>query len=221
VRVNLRASPGTALLLDAAGTVLQPREPVARTYARFATAHGARCNPSSVERALAHGMEAFRGLRALSRDWRPYWAAVIRHSTGCDAPGLLEDLYDHFARGDAWVVAEGAADCCRAVRQRGMKTAIVLNWDVRLRAILDQLEVWSWIDLAVISAEEGVEKPSAAIFHRTCDRLGVAPDRAVHVGDSRRNDVEGARAAGLHAWHFGTDVPTFHALRARLLAPAT
>jgi FMN phosphatase YigB (HAD superfamily) len=42
-----------------------------------------------------------------------------------------------------------------------------------------------------------VEKPSAAIFERTLERLGVPASRTVHVGDSPREDYHGAASAGL------------------------
>ena len=48
-----RPGPDTALLLDAAGTLLRPREPIAATYARFAGPYG--CTRSSAEIGAAFG----------------------------------------------------------------------------------------------------------------------------------------------------------------------
>lgn len=36
-------------------------------------------------------------------------------------------------------------------------------------------------------------KPHPEIFRRACARLGVTPDRVVHVGDSLHSDIEGAQ----------------------------
>jgi 2-haloalkanoic acid dehalogenase type II len=53
---------------------------------------------------------------------------------------------------------------------------------------------------AVASSEElRVYKPHASIFRETCERLGVAPDEALYLGDSPWADVAGARNAGLRA----------------------
>lgn len=49
----------------------------------------------------------------------------------------------------------------------------------------------------VISGESGVGKPSPAAFHLVLAALGVRPEEAVMVGDSRERDVEGALAAGI------------------------
>jgi len=47
----------------------------------------------------------------------------------------------------------------------------------------------------------GVAKPDAAIFHAACERLGIAAECVLHVGDDPRLDVAGARGAGLRsAW---------------------
>ena len=48
----------------------------------------------------------------------------------------------------------------------------------------------------------GLEKPDPRIFALALDTLGVTAARAVHVGDSCRADVNGARAAGVTPLHF-------------------
>ena len=54
-------------------------------------------------------------------------------------------------------------------------------------------------DEVVISGDVGVEKPDREIFEIACEKLGVAPDEVVYVGDNRRNDVDGAKGAGMKA----------------------
>src|SRR5215207_6253676 len=114
------AAPGTALLLDAAGTLLRPAEPVAETYARFAARFDEQVSPEQVAEALPGVMTRARPLRAGRPDWRAYWAEVVRVSTGCASPALLDALLRYFARAEAWRVAEGAEACARAVAEHGM-----------------------------------------------------------------------------------------------------
>ena len=55
-----------------------------------------------------------------------------------------------------------------------------------------------------------MSKPSPAFFAAALERAGTEPGRAIHVGDSLAEDVEGALAAGLAAaWlqRTGTDQP--------------
>jgi len=82
---------------------------------------------------------------------------------------------------------------------RGVKLAVISNWDRRLPRILRGLDLEDRFDVVTVSSLAGVEKPAAEIFTRTLDRLGVAADRALHVGDSPLEDYSGAENAGLAA----------------------
>lgn len=59
----------------------------------------------------------------------------------------------------------------------------------------------------------GVEKPCPLIFEQACERLGLNPHEVVHLGDDRRNDLWGARDAGITAWLWGSDVHSFEEVR--------
>jgi putative hydrolase of the HAD superfamily len=50
----------------------------------------------------------------------------------------------------------------------------------------------------VISAEVGVAKPDAAIFHEAWRRADCPPHMSVYVGDRLETDAMGSRQAGLH-----------------------
>ncbi|WP_380788522.1 HAD family hydrolase [Sphingomonas sp. R86521] len=64
----------------------------------------------------------------------------------------------------------------------------------------------------VVSGEEKLVKPDAAIYHLALDRFGLRPEQAVFVDDNAAN-VAGAEAVGMHAVLF-TDAAAF---RARLV----
>jgi len=49
------------------------------------------------------------------------------------------------------------------------------------------------------SAEAGARKPDPAIFEAALALAGCSAPEAVHVGDTREEDVEGAEAAGIRA----------------------
>ncbi len=60
------------------------------------------------------------------------------------------------------------------------------------------------MDVVVCAAECGTGrgKPDAEAFAAVVERLGVAPERSVFVGDDPEADVAGAIRAGLQAIHF-------------------
>jgi putative hydrolase of the HAD superfamily len=65
------------------------------------------------------------------------------------------------------------------------------------RAKLAAIGLTERFPLVVASGEVGVAKPDRAIFELACERLGVEPARAAHVGDRHDLDAQGAASAGL------------------------
>lgn len=205
-----------ALFLDAGGTLLQLHEPVGDSYARIARNYGVTRSPERIDRAFRRAMRAPWQGRRYDHDGRPFWRFVVERATGSSDPELFEALYHAFGP-SAWTVAPGALRCIESVRAAGVKVAVVSNWDHRLRPLLAALGILERIDLAIVSGEVMLEKPDPRIFARAAHRLGVPLPYAVHVGDSRTNDVVGARAAGCEAWLYGQDVRDFDEIARRIL----
>lgn len=87
----------------------------------------------------------------------------------------------------------------------GLPTAIISNqfagWSATFGAAVSTLGA----DAVVISCDVGLRKPDPAIFHLTCERLGVEPADALFLDDAAAM-AAGATAAGLTALHV-TDHP--------------
>ena len=67
--------------------------------------------------------------------------------------------------------------------------------------ILEQSGLARHLHAVVISDAVGLRKPRREIFEAVLDRLGVAPEQTLHVGDSLRADVVGAAGLGIKtAW---------------------
>ncbi len=97
----------------------------------------------------------------------------------------------------------------RQLAESGVKLGIISNSDgsveeqLRRGRICQIGEGFGVPVLAIIdSGVVGVEKPAAEIFRHALDPIGVEPEQALYVGDTRRYDVRGARAAGLVPVHF-------------------
>lgn len=55
----------------------------------------------------------------------------------------------------------------------------------------------------IVSADEvGISKPDPAPFVAALERAGVEPAHALHIGDHPLDDIQGARASGLHTLWF-------------------
>ncbi|HSO36703.1 MAG TPA: HAD family hydrolase [Labilithrix sp.] len=94
-------------------------------------------------------------------------------------------------------VPEGLGAALDAIRARGVKVAIISNSEGMLDRLFADLGILPHFDLVVDSGKLGIEKPDPRIFRVALDRFGVAPERALHLGDVFATDVLGARAAGI------------------------
>lgn len=193
-----------ALFVDAAGTLLYPREPVGVTYARAARRRGHPCDPVVVE---ARFRAAFRARREepQAEDGRAFWAPLVAEAVGVDDPELFEELYEWYARPRAWWVDTEALRVLGDLGRAGIRLGILSNWDARLRTLYHRFALDRMFGFLVLSAEHGVEKPDPRIFEIACRVAGVEPHQAVHVGDDLDKDVVGASRAGLVGLHYDDD----------------
>jgi putative hydrolase of the HAD superfamily len=83
------------------------------------------------------------------------------------------------------------------LRDHGVTLVIASNWDCSLPDWLMPTGITELVDGVVTSAEVGAPKPDPRVFERALAIAGVAPAKALHVGDKVDNDIEGAAAAGV------------------------
>jgi putative hydrolase of the HAD superfamily len=114
-----------------------------------------------------------------------------------DAEHLARRVYDEFGRADRWRAYNDVLPAIMRLKERGHLIGVISNWDGRLSALLDGLGIAKMLDTIVSSAEVGLHKPDPRIFELACERVGVAPHEAVHVGDHHYADVLGASAVGM------------------------
>jgi 2-haloalkanoic acid dehalogenase type II len=67
------------------------------------------------------------------------------------------------------------------------------------RDALRALDIEREFSCIVISGEVGLLKPDPTIFRMALVKMGVGPEKVLHVGDSLTTDVAGAQGAGLTA----------------------
>jgi putative hydrolase of the HAD superfamily len=94
---------------------------------------------------------------------------------------------------------EDSIPTLRALRSRGLRTAIVSNCDHSTRPIVDELELEREADAVVLSFEVGVAKPDPGIYRAALDALGARPEEAVFVDDQAWY-CEGAEAIGIRSF---------------------
>lgn len=101
-----------ALLVDAAGTLLIPSEPAAEVYLRYGQKYGVNLSEEEIlmRFRIAYGTPWADSSLRYVEDGRPFWRFIVQESTGCDNKDLFEEIYQYYARGEAWYVTPGAIE---------------------------------------------------------------------------------------------------------------
>lgn len=175
-----------AVTIDAYGTLLELRDPVG-SLQQLVPEHPR----DAVERAFRAEAAYYVARSHEGRDAETLagllagCAAVFNDSLGSAVTP------EEYAGALEYEFLPGAIEAVAALRRRGLSLAVVSNWDISL---VDRLAP---LGLPVVtSAEAGAAKPDPRLFRLALERLGVRPERALHVGD-RDEDEQGARAAGM------------------------
>ncbi len=207
------------VFLDAGHTLLRPDPAVELRYASTAARFGIRGDPAAIRERFGRLWREGRAEReaglyrtdaeGTERFWRGFVARVFEPWTGGGEAfdRFFEALYEEFTTPAAWRLFDDALPCLESLRGAGLRLAVVSNWDLRLRDLLDRLGVSPLFEATVISAEVGFEKPAPQIFARALEAMAALPSETLHVGDSLEDDVAGALGAGLDAAHLDRRAP--------------
>jgi len=85
------------------------------------------------------------------------------------------------------------------LRSRGFILGLISNASPETKEIISKVGLDDYMDHIVISGIVGVAKPHPAIFQHAVSLTSAIPDECLHVGNSYKADVLGARRAGLRA----------------------
>ncbi|HLP77685.1 MAG TPA: HAD-IA family hydrolase [Candidatus Paceibacterota bacterium] len=190
-----------AVSFDVGGTLIQPWPSVGHVYAEVAARHGIiGAAPELLNgrfKAAWHACKAFNHTRS---GWEQLVRETFRDIAPSDIP-FFPELYDRFAEPDVWRVFDDVLPTLDYFASKRMPMIVMSNWDERLRQLLGRLGLGRYFDDLIISCEVGFAKPSPVIFRQAANRLGLAPDEILHVGDSLEMDYHGAKSAGFGAIH--------------------
>ena len=200
------------VFFDAAGTLFNVRGSVGEIYACQALQYGKQVAPSALQRAFVRQFRqqppmAFgRGLNASERlsQEKQWWRKLVQEVFAGlgefpQFEDYFEEVFDFFRTAAAWELGADTKATLTALKQHGLRVGVISNFDSRLYDVLRTLELLAYFDSIHISTEVGAAKPEAAIFAAALQANHLTAPQALHIGDSFREDVQGAQAAGLRA----------------------
>ncbi|MFM8551947.1 MAG: HAD-IA family hydrolase [Nitrospiraceae bacterium] len=200
------------VFFDAAGTLFHVKGSVADVYLSYAEPFGIRRTPE----LLASVNEAFKRafhdappplfaasdpveLKQCERLW---WFDIVHNVfyrvgmfEGFDE--YFDRVYEAFADPQHWALYPETQATLESLKRQGFELGIISNFDTRLFSVLKGLGLTEWFDTVTISSWARAAKPAPKIFRLAHDKHAVDAEEAVHVGDSLKDDWEGARAANV------------------------
>jgi putative hydrolase of the HAD superfamily len=202
-----------AVSLDVTGTLIHsPR--LAELYSEVLERHGVSIPAERLReliplvwQELSCRVEGGRDRFGLHPDgergwWSDYLGRVCEYeAVAHPGPFAAAELYERFARADAWAIYDDVEATLAELGRRGFRLMLTSNWDRRLPRLLERLGLLARFEELIYSAEVGFEKPHRAVFEALLAALDLAPSEVVHVGDRRLDDVEGPAALGIPGMH--------------------
>lgn len=85
------------------------------------------------------------------------------------------------------------------LKTRGFKLGLISNAVMGVKFYIPKLRLRRYFNVLVFSYQVGWIKPRPEIFQYAPNRLGVAPEKSVMVGDSIKDDITGAKAQNMKA----------------------
>jgi len=197
-----------AVFFDAVGTLLHPRPSAPTVYAAVAARYGLALSPADVrERFIAAYLR--EEAADVSANWltsevreRERWHTIVCETLvgASDPEACYRELFDHFARPQAWEPDADAHAVLSALAAHGLVLGMGSNYDARLWSVLAGFPQFDVLKPRVlVSSEVGVRKPGSGFFIELARAAGCAPAEVLFVGDDFENDYAGATAAGLNA----------------------
>jgi putative hydrolase of the HAD superfamily len=193
------------VLFDVGATLVDPHPSARELILRVFRAHGLAFKEADLARAEPTAWEAVAGLMPFQRYgleesrafWDAFYEALFAALGQADDLALRSELYAEFQRLENWRLYPDVVPVLKELRATKYRLGVVSNWEEWLEDLLLSLEVHRLFDVIVASGPFGRAKPHPSIFTKALELAGLAASEAVHIGDSPRDDVQGARAAGI------------------------
>lgn len=173
-------------------------------YQQFCARHGMSVEPSTFNEAVVAA--SFVLDEAQDHIYDPeifirYTRHIIERMGG-RGPGLdacAREIYDEWAACQHFSLYDDVEPTLTELAERGLRLGLISNTHRSLTSFQSHFELEPLISAAISSSEHGFMKPHPSIFEAGLKLLGVAACDAMMVGDSLKQDIEGARRVGMQA----------------------
>ena len=198
-------SPARAVLFDVDFTLIYPGPTFqGEGYERFSAKHGIAVDRETFDAAVSRASFLLDEVREHTYDPQLFirYTRRIIEEMGGSGPGLdacASEIYREWASCEHFALYDDVEPALRSLAASGIRLGLVSNSHRSLEAFEQHFELHDLVAVSVSSSEHGYMKPHPSIFQAALRGLGVTAPDTVMVGDSPRQDIEGARAVGMRA----------------------
>ncbi|NJL18030.1 MAG: HAD-IA family hydrolase [Nitrospira sp.] len=202
------------VFFDAADTLFHVHGSVAEMYLHHAVQFGFRQKPDSVTEIAQAFRRAFQEApppvfaviepAQLKQSERLWWFDIVHHVFY--RVGMFErfdeffdQVFHAFEDHRSWRLFPETTAILAQLKARDLELGIISNFDSRLFTVMRGLGIADSFDTVTISSWPKQQNHLLRFFRIALEKHAIDPEEALHVGDSLREDVEGATKAGLQA----------------------
>ena len=110
----------------------------------------------------------------------------------------VANLWYVYVRG-ALYPRPGTVETLSILRDSGYKIGLISNCTEEFALLWDSTPFAPLVDTAILSFEVGLAKPDPGIYQTAVERLKVAAEQCLYVGDGADGELSGASEAGMTA----------------------
>jgi putative hydrolase of the HAD superfamily len=173
-------------------------------YQRFAERYGMDVDVHAFEGAVASAAPILDSPASAAYDIEIF-VRYTRHileqmgARGTRLDACAREIYAEWAACQHFELYDDVAPALRTLSGAGLRIGLISNSHRCLASFQSHFELEGLIACAVSSSEHGLMKPHPSIFRAALDLANVPAGESLMVGDSVRQDIDGALAAGMRA----------------------
>jgi HAD superfamily hydrolase (TIGR01549 family) len=173
-------------------------------YQAFGARYDMALDPSTFDRAVTSAAPLLDGPEDAPYD-ADIFVAYTRHiieqmgGRGARLDDCARDIYEEWAACQHFELYDEVPHVLRQIAAAGVRIGLISNSHRCLASFQTHFELQGLISATVSSSAHGFMKPHPSIFLAALQLVAVQPSDAMMVGDSLRQDVEGALRVGMRA----------------------
>ena len=193
---------------DAVGTLFFPSPSVGAIYSEVMGRFGLKLAADPLNKVFIESLQSAKKDWSIKdperREWE-FWRSIVSGIVQdlAELPEnfdeLFHTLWTEFAKGSRWELNPEARAVFDFLASRGIKVALLTNWDRRVRNVVSDHKLDSIFCRLFISSEAGFEKPDRRFFEFASNEMGMQPHELLHIGDHPKEDFHGACESGWNA----------------------